>query len=208
MSTKYYLPPREVFVRYEPRVRFNLIRGYHRKMAAKHRWFIREFNGGSYYMDNDKLPRVDAQFYEIFDCGWSPEEWDTRPFKYNVTTTSVTEEYRAERSQPFPIDYEGQTVGYRRSGNWTLKIYDENGRYFVRGEEGWHTNNNGIYTRYSEKTGEITVGTFGNEIAVKKVFDKEVLPVLRGMKAVKWRGFYDEDIEYVLSTANLDRRFL
>src|SRR5690606_12529812 len=112
----------------------------------------REFNGGSYYMDNDNLPRVDAQFYEIFDCGWSPEEWDTRPFKYNVTPTSVTEEYRAERSQPFPIDYEGQTVGYRRSGNWTLKIYDENGRYFVRGEDGWHTNNNGIYARYSEKT--------------------------------------------------------
>lgn len=207
-AVKTHLPPLEVFERYEPRVQFNLIRGYHRKMAAKHRWFIREFEGDCYYMDGDELPKIDAVSYEIFDCWWTPTEWNIRPYIYRIFNDVVTEEYRAERSLPFPDNHVGLTVGYRRNGEWIWKYYDEGMRTFHRTKEGWYTLNNGIYTRYYASDGRILIGTFGNEIPVKGVLNGEILPVLKGMKAKKWRGFYDDDIEHVLQTVSIDRRYL
>jgi len=41
-----------------------------------------------------------------------------------------------------------------------------------------------------------------------KTAPDEILPVLRGMKSVKWRGFYDEDVEHVAKIAKVDRRYL
>ena len=202
---KHRLPPREVLDRYAPTVRFNIINGYHRKLASKHRWYVREWEGDFYYTDGDDLPTVEG---EMFDCRWSPAEWNTRPYKYNVTNGMVTEEYRSFSAKPWPDDYLSSAIGYRRNGEWLMKIYNDGKRWFVRDKHGWHTNYCGFYVRYSEVTGELTAGKFSNMKLVKTAPDKEILPVLRGMKSVKWRGFYDEDVEHVAKIAKVDRRYL
>lgn len=204
--TKFYLPEKSVFDRYSPSIRFKLIRGYHRKLTAKHRWFVRPFGEGNrpYYADGAGLPATDA---EIFNCRWLPDDWNARPFKYNVVGEIVTEEHRGPTSLPWPDEYEKQIIGYfrRNVDEWTMKFYRE------RGYSAWVSATEDIIR--IQRGGNIYrwngvkhyAGIFGSEKPVKHAPDDVVLPVLRGMNAQKWRGFYEESIEYVLEITGIRR---
>lgn len=211
---RYYLPRQDVFNRYQVgRTRFNLIKGYHRRLAEKHRWFVRPYlsKDAPYYIDGTLLDVIDDanhEFIEIFDCAWSSENWLDTPWKYNVNPQGFTEIYCAERSDPHARGYNVQEIGYKRqpSDIWVIKFFDDN-----KGKSAWinemdgtiRARNGGIIYRWDGE--EHLAGTFGNELAMKRAPDDVVIPVLRSMGAGKWRGFYDDSIDYIIEITGIRR---
>lgn len=213
---RFYLPDRTVFDRYHAgRVRFNLIKGYHRKLAEKHRWFVRPYlsDDSPYYIDGalaEVIKDADHVFIEVFDCAWKPERWNDTPWKYNVNPQGYTEIYCAERSDPHARGYNVQEIGYKRQPDnvWALKLYSDQGNsaWISSDDNSIRIRRDGIIYRWDGE--KHFAGKFGLESEMKSAPDDVILPILRGMNAQKWRGFYEDSIEYVLDVTGLDRRYL
>lgn len=211
---RHYLLDRSVFDRYQVgRTRFNLIKGYHRKLAENHRWFVRPYlsKDSPYYIDGtlpDVIEDADHGIIEVFDCAWTSENWLVTPWKYNVNPEGYTEIYCAERSDPYARGYNVQEIGYKRqpSDMWAMKLFDDNrGKTaLINGLDGAiRARNGGIIYRWDGE--EHSAGTFGNEVAMKSAPDNVIIPVLRSMSASKWRGFYEDSIEYILEITKIRR---
>lgn len=214
---RFYLPDRTVFDRYQAgRVRFNLIKGYHRKLAEKHLWFVRPYlsDDSPYYTDGALAAVIedadDHDFIEVFDCAWKPANWIDTPWKYNVSPKGYTEIYCAERSDPYARGYNVQEIGYKRQPDdvWAIKFYGDHGNsaWISEVKESIRIQRGGIIYRWNGE--KHFAGTFGNEVEMKTAPDDVVLPVLRGMNAQKWQGFYEDSIDYVFEITGIRRALL
>ena len=192
---KHRLPPREVFDRYAPAVRFNLIRGYHRKLTERHRWFVRTLDDYFYCDDFPNIPGA-----EVFDCDWSPDEWNIRPYRhfYNPIQDVWYTSYAREGLPPLS-DYD---YGYTREDSKVLRDGKEFFVYFNMGGNmtvRWSPLNEGsplrvmckgVITRSNGK--EITQGTFMHEEPTDKPVDNVLIPVILEIRKEKYRGVYEE----------------
>ncbi|MEM5613183.1 hypothetical protein AAHB63_34560 [Bacillus thuringiensis] len=52
------------------------------------------------------------------------------------------------------------------------------------------------------------VGIFGSTKATQSAPSDLVLPLLKQMNAKKWRGFYDDEIDFILEQTGIERRLL
>lgn len=192
---KYRLPSREVFDKYEPAVRSNLIKEYHRKLTQRHRWFVRSLDD-YFYCDGEERPSIPG--VEIFDCDWTPEEWNTRPYRhfYNPIQEAWYRSFAHEGLPPLcKYDY-----GYVREDS---KIMRDDETYFIRFnipgrmvvnwsplDEGSSLTivYKGVYSRYYG--GVISQGVFEYCNPVKKAKADVIIPVIREIIKEKYNGVY------------------
>lgn len=206
---KHRLPPREVFDRYMPIVRNNLMKGYHRRLTEKHRWFVRSLDD-YFYCDGD---RPDLPAVEIFDCDWTPSEWDSRPYRhfYNPVQLAWYTSYAREGLPPLS-EY---SYGYTRENSLILRNgkpfsirFTINGRMAVN----WHPMNegrplsvmyDGIYSRaYND---EISQGIFSHWDPVKRTESSELIPVIREITKKKYQDIYKDLANEIIERFNVPR---
>lgn len=207
---KFYLPTKDVFDRYEPRVAFNLIHKYHEQMTEKHDWFVREFEGDSYYVDGE-LPII--PWAEIINCNWTQDKWDKEPFSYyyNPNENVIYKEFRNMTALPFPNDAYGEN-------KHVVKKMRGNDIYFMHYKEGWggrsalwdidndwiqFITKDHIWLNYYQ--GKLKRGKFINQKSVKNFDQYELIPILRKMNHKKFNGFYDEFVNYVVELFDVNR---
>ncbi|KXI78635.1 hypothetical protein ACS52_11485 [Bacillus cereus] len=207
---RYYLPEMHVFDRYEPRVRNNLINGYHRKMTMKHDYFVR------YQLNNDRPFYTDASIneivaeldgIEIINCNWTAEKWKEIPWRYYVTLGKVYEEYQGKESSLFAHGYNGHPVGKRKDGEWYFKYFDGRNCTYWRDRTSeiptWHLRFGNIYANLTDDV--LYTGIFSTMKVSKGNCSDIIIPVLRQMSAKKYEGFYDDEIVYILEQTGIDR---
>ena len=204
---KYRIPPREVFDRYAPPVRYNLIKGYHRKLTEKHRWYVRSLD--DYFYCDGERPNIPA--VEIFDCDWSPDEWDKRPYRhfYNPIQKAWYESYAHEGYPPLSeYDY-----GFTREDSLVLRNGEPFVYYFrIHGKMAaeWRPMDegsplrlmyNGIHSRaYND---EIKQGVFMDCEPVKKTNSDVITPILRELYKKKYRDFYNNMAKEIIKRFNI-----
>lgn len=198
---KYRLPSREVFDRYAPAIRFNLIRGYHRNLTERHRWFVRTLDDYFYCDDFPTIPGA-----EVFDCNWTPDEWNIRPYRhfYNPIQDAWYTSY-AREGLPTLREYD---YGYTREDSKILRngtVYAI--RFSTYGKMMVHwapldvgspltISYKGIYSRsYNE---ELSQGTFMHCVPVKRVDPNVLIPVIREITKAKYEGVYEDVSEEII----------
>ncbi|MET3203118.1 UNVERIFIED_ORG: hypothetical protein ABID75_006104 [Bacillus proteolyticus] len=207
---RYYLPGLEVFKRYDHRVCNNLIRGYHRKLADKHQYFVR------YQLAKERPFYTDAGLseiisvldnVEIINCDWTEKEWNVTPWNYFVTNGKVYEGYKDMNAFPFARGYSGDDVGNRTDDGFYFKYFNGNNCAYWRDRNSktptWHLRYGNQYVNLRNDV--FYVGIFGSTKATKNAPVDFVLPLLKQMNAKKWRGFYDDEIDYILEQTGIDR---
>ncbi|PFZ19538.1 hypothetical protein [Bacillus wiedmannii] len=210
---RYYLPEMSVFNRYEPRVRNRLIAGYHRKLASKHRYFVRYqlSKERPFYTDADLseiIPVLDD--IEIINCDWTAKEWNNTPWNYFVTSGKVYEGYKDINALPFARGYSGDDVGKRTDDGFYFKYFNGNNCAYWRDRNSetptWHLRYGNQYVNLRNDV--FYVGIFGNTKATNSAPTDLVLPLLRQMSNKKWRGFYDDEIDFILEQTGIERRLI
>lgn len=207
MAQKHYLPPREVFDRYDSRVRHNLIAGYHHKLAQKHRWFVRPLigHGRSYYCDGD-LPQLGG--IEIFDCDWTPDQWATRPYRHFYNPVQAI--HYASYTVPGLPTLDEYGYGYTRRDSLITRD-GETWRKDFHGDQQlvlWtlcddtqplSIDNRGIWTT-AKPDGTFTQGTFTAQEVTKKPNIDAIIPVVKAMRSAKYEGFYEDLAQHLIET--------
>lgn len=208
-----YLPEIEVFERYDHRVCNNLIRGYHRKLADNHRYFVRYqlSKERPFYTDADLSEIISVlSDIEIINCRWDANVWDTTPWKYCVTSGKVYESYKDMNAIPFARGYSGEDVGNRVNDEWNFKYFKGNNCAYWRDRNSkiatWHLRYGNQYVNLHN--GIFYVGIFGSTKATKNAPSDLVLPLLKQMNTKKLRGFYDDEIDFILEQTGIERRLI
>ncbi|WJE22405.1 hypothetical protein QRY07_11975 [Bacillus cereus] len=137
---RYYLPEMSVFKRYEHRVANRLIAGYHRKLASKHRYFVRRqlSKERPFYTDADLSEIISVlDDIEIINCRWDAKGWN-----YFVTSGKVYEGYKDMNAIPFARGYSGDDVGKRTDEGFYFKYFNGNNCAYWRDRNSetptWH----------------------------------------------------------------------
>lgn len=183
---------------------------YHRKMESKYRYFVRGEGLAPFYT-NAEIDEIiahlkDAPVFEILDNKWDNDKWDVQPYKYRITVHG-NYEYFGNPEEKYHTVKHSVPVGVRLNGIWQEKHYQDNGCTFYWSKSGWCTARtaDGLYNR--SESGEWVVWRGRVAKKVGNIPQDALLPNARGMKAVKWRGFFD-DIVMFLVEDGLDKRFL
>lgn len=210
---RYYLPEIEVFKRYEHRVCNRLISGYHRRLASKHRYFIRYQLGNErpFYTDADLSEIVSVlDNIEVINCQWSAKEWQTTPWNYYVTNGKIYEAYKDMNTIPFARGYSGDDIGNRTDNGFYFKYFNGNNCSYWRDRNSetptWHLRYGNQYVNLRIDT--FYVGLFGSTKETKSAPTDLVLPLLKQMNAKKWKGFYDDEIDFILEQTGIERRLI
>lgn len=204
MTDKRYLPNKSVFHRYDHRVRFNLIKGYHRKLTDQYQWYVLPWESPSYYC-NGSLSEIIAESLKyvpsvkIFNCNWVADRWDEAAYSYEAHAKGIREEWRSWKSEIANSGYSHDLIGVKFNGEWKTKyLSDKKSFYFgSRNEQFYAMAYNGIYANWYDKTGVFEVGTFMDKKPSKTPPSNVVESVLREMMRIKWRGFYDSEVDYI-----------
>lgn len=207
-----YLPDVTVFERYAPDVSFRLIKKYHQRLAGKYHWFVFPYLSSDrpYYIDgelSDVIADADYPVLEVVNCDWIPQEWDKTAWKYNVNEYGYTEVYCSERTDPHCYGYNVHEIGYRHQpeGVWTLKTYKNKEKSaWIDRRDGWLRVRNGSMIYYWNGH-EHLAGKYNDINPVQEAPTDVITPVVRGMVSKKWRGFYTEDVEYILQKTGIRR---
>ncbi|PFE80049.1 hypothetical protein CN333_00200 [Bacillus thuringiensis] len=210
---RYYLPEIEVFRRYEHRVCNRLISGYHRKLASKHRYFVRHqlLKERPFYTDANLSEIISVlDNIEIINCRWNSKEWNVTPWNYFVTSGKVYEGYKDMNAIPFTQGYSGDDIGKRADDGFYFKCFKGNNCTYWRDRNSetptWHLRYGNQYVNLRNNT--FYVGIFGSTKATQSAPSDLVLPLLKQMNAKKWRGFYDDEIDFILEQTGIERRLL
>jgi len=202
-----YLPSYDEWKRYDPRAAFSMMRRMHQRYTDEYDWFVKPYDhlpqySRPYYVKG-AFPDVDGS--EIIDCNWIPENWNKQPWLYRIALGVITEEYRAERSDRHAYGYNAEVVGYKRDGVWLMKYYfgKDQSLYGSPRENMWVMRKGGAYANYSGTESTFHVGTFLYKKPTNRLPDEVAMPVLRGMNRNKYRGFYDDIIDYVMDVGGL-----
>lgn len=209
MIQRYYLPI-ESLERYAPKVRLSLIRRYHALYTQKYRWFVRPLSERAYYCDGERPNEIGE---EIFDCDWTPNQWNTRPYRhfYNPVQDAWYESY-ARYGLPSLAEYDyGHTREdylITRNGEPWRYFYSENGMWawWFPHDKTLEVVNNGFYTR-AHVDGTFNQGRFSevySEKPSKSVDTAPVMAVARKMNAKKFDGAYQPVIDRLVEVFNLN----
>ncbi|MEI4802003.1 hypothetical protein WAZ07_11825 [Bacillus sp. FJAT-51639] len=187
---RYYLPEMSVFNRYESRVRNRLITGYHRKLASKHRYFVRYqlSKKRPFYTDFDLSEIISVlDDVEIINCDWTEKEWNVTPWNYFVTSGKVYEGYMDMNTIPFARGYSGDDVGKRTDNGFYFKYFNGNNCAYWRDRTSeiptWHLRYGNQYVNLRNDT--FYVGIFGSTKATQSAPTDLILPLLKQMNAKK-----------------------
>lgn len=215
---KYIIPQStlDTLKRYDYKVRQRILKQYHNKLRVKHNWLVRGLkNDLPYYFYCDgELPQLEG--VEIFDCNWTPEEWNTKPYRYfyNPVQKAMYKSY-AHHSTPSLDEYD---YSFNRGDCMITKndklhfMYFNNGTNYARWELDYDLQaltviHNGFYS-VSYNNGEMLQGTHSSKEKVKKVDDSRIIPVLKQMNNKKYNGVYNEMIEEVIARFGVPRNRL
>ncbi|MDP1457942.1 hypothetical protein Q8G37_15970 [Bacillus wiedmannii] len=210
---RYYLPEIEVFKRYEHRACNRLISGYHRKLASKHQYFVRYqlSKERPFYTDADLSEIISVlDDIEIINCTWNAKEWNVTPWNYFVTRGKVYEGYKDMNAIPFVRGYSGDDVGKRTDDGFYFKYFNGNNCAYWRDRNSatptWHLRYGNQYVNLRNDV--FYVGIFGSTKETKDAPVDLVLPLLKQMNTKKWRGFYDDEIDFILEQTGIERRLI
>nr|WP_253829655.1 hypothetical protein [Bacillus cereus] len=202
-----------VFNRYEPRVCNRLIAGYHRNLASKHRYFVRYqlSKERPFYTDTDLSEIISVlDDIEIINCEWTAKEWNVTPWNYFVTRGKVYEGYKDMNAIPFARGYSGDDVGKRTDNGFYFKYFNGNNCAYWRGRNSetpaWHLRYGNQYVNLRNDV--FHVGIFGSTKETKHAPNDLVLPLLKQMNAKKWKGFYDDEIDFILGQTGIERMLI
>ncbi|MED3069289.1 hypothetical protein P4310_28020 [Bacillus thuringiensis] len=210
---RYYLPEIVVFKRYDHRVCNRLISGYHRKLASKNRYFVRHqlLKERPFYTDADLSEIISVlDDIEIINCEWTATEWNVTPWNYFVTSGKVYEGYKDMNAIPFTQGYSGDDIGKRTDDGFYFKCFKGNNCTYWRDRNyetpTWHLRYGNQYVNLRNDT--FYVGIFGSTKATQSAPVDLVLLLLKQMNAKKWRGFYDDEIDFILEQTGIERRLI
>ena len=172
---------------------------YHAEMAAQYPLFVRfKDDRKPYYTDAsfDEVRAAESGYIEVINCRWDAEHWHETPREWRSFPDMLTKVFAGPN---------GANVGYRTAGEWRIKFYnDRNYSAWVSdSDEFIDIRNDGIIYRWNGV--EHSAGIFGSEQTLKHAPDDVIIPVIRGMLAKKWRGFYDDVVEFVLEITGIRR---
>lgn len=147
---------------------------------------------------------------EIVNCNWKTTEWDTVPYFYRVHWDAeglhVTEVYSSWAASYANNDIGVPSIGYKQNGVWLIKRFEDNNYSYWGGNHEcfWRVQRSGVICEwYGHSPDKYKVGLFGYQQEVDSAPVDTILPVLRSMKTKKWRGFYDDDVDYIAETAGV-----
>lgn len=187
---------------------------YHALCTKKYDWFVRPKKGEAYYTLGER-PKLQAGV-EVFNCNWTPEQWNTRPYRhfYNPVQDAVYESF-ARYDLPSLDDY---GYGWSREDSLILKngkpwyygMFRDNGgntsaHWWVESGDIWITHN-GSHTHYyginqKHKQG----GTFMMVVEVKKPIIEPIMKAAKAMDKPKYKGVYQPFIDRLIELYGLNR---
>lgn len=195
---------------YEPKFRISLIRRYHSLYTQKYRWFVRPLKGRAYYCNGERPNEIGV---EIFDCDWTPEQWDTRPYRhfYNPIQDAWYESY-ARHGLPPLSEY---NYGYGREDSlitkngkpWYYGMFRDgntSAHYWVESDDIWITHK-GSHTNYYGASGKHTQGaTFSTTVDVKKPLTEPIMAAAKALNKRKFNGVYRPFIDKLVELYGLN----
>lgn len=199
--------------RYSPRVLASLIKRYHALYTQKYDWFVRPYFDVPFYCNGE---RPDILSAEVFDCNWTPNVWDTVPYRYfrSPGSRSLYKSY-AKQGLPTLAEYD---YGYTRRDS--LITIDDVPHFVYFSEDNkyvwWHPNETKYalkvtydgwqtYAYVNDDGYTFEEGTFSHMKAVKNPNIDTVMKVAKLMNAKKYRGAYQPLIDKLIEVYGLNR---
>ncbi|AFQ14635.1 hypothetical protein P9133_32010 [Bacillus thuringiensis] len=208
-----YLPDTDTLARYEHRVRNRLIERYHQRLASKYHYFIRfQLGDERPFYTNESLDVIISTLdnIEIINCKWTATEWNKTPWMYYLTSGKLYESYKDMNASQFTKGYSGDSIGSTEDKEWYFKYFKGKNCSYWRdrrsGKPTWHLRYGNQYANLSGDT--FSVGIFSSTKETSNTPIDLVLPVLKQMNAQKWRGFYEDEITFILEQTGIERRLL
>ena len=186
---------------------------YHALCTEKYDWYVRERNGGVYYANGER-PVLTAGA-TVFDCNWTPEQWNTRPYMTYIHegNGSLYEHNARFGLEPLSIYH----YGWKREDSLVVKdgepiyygMYRHNGdslsaHWWPESGDIW-TTYNGSQTNYYGASDKHTQGaTFSTVTDVKKPAIEPVMKAAKALNRVKYKGVYKPFIDRLVELYGLN----
>lgn len=184
---------------------------YHKNMANGYRYFVR--GDCNPFYTNDSIKEIksrlndEIRLLDVFDNEWNSDKWINQPFKYRFINNGDIYEWFARPDTSKDYLRYNTPIGMRLNGEWREKRFQDGSQTFFWGSDGYCIANtsSGFFNRMESGKWYIVIGFEWIELG--KIPSDILVTIARRMNAQKWRGFFDNVIEFLVNDG-LDSRNL